>query len=360
MTTETKIKLLRLVSLVLLLTTLLGVMMLSRRERFRKIVTVNPRLEYIYSDDEMIIDDLPSDEGYDIYAMIRDADKKYEIDDDFLKFCAENENISPSNRLLSDCIARIESRGYDDEMWEELTGYTFSVLYDIYTGNAFEGGEVSVIGDVYTAKKTVISLFGSGYGGIIPNGIGAGTVSSSDLVLFTDDNINGNANVNGGGSEVTEYYISGGLKFAIVYTSGVNDAEAVAEAKKRSDFVIAMIQGEKSDADIADIEVKAAENGADLIVFTECASSKLSGILGYVSMDDSAVPVVYGIFGEGENAAYMTFSLTVGVSPILRCYPLSYDGEPLSEEKMLAEAAKRNGRYGSAVIADGYRVRKRS
>lgn len=353
MTTETKIKLLRSISILLLMTTLFGVMMLSRGERFRKIVTVNPRLEYIYSDDEMIIDDLPSDEGYDIYAMIRDADKKYEIDDDFLKFCAENENISPSNRLLSDCIARIESRGYDDEMWEELTGYTFSVLYDIYTGDAFEGGEVSVIGDVYTAKKTVISLFGGGYGGIIPNGIGAGTVSSSDLVLFTD-NV-----VNGGESEVTEYYISGGLKFAVVYTSGMNDVEAVAKAKKRSDFVIAMIQGKKSDEDIADIEVAAAENGADLIVFAECDSSKFSGILGYISTDTSDVPVVYGIFGEGENAAYMTFSLTVGVSPILRCYPLSYDGEPLSDEEMLAEAAKRNGRYGSAVIADGYRVRKR-
>lgn len=351
MTTETKIKLVRSASLVLLLSVLFGVMMLSRRERFRKIVTVNPRLEYIYSDDEMIIADLPSDEGYDIYAMIRDADKKYEIDDDFLKFCAENENISPSNRLLSDCIARIESRGYDDEMWEELTGYTFSVLYDIYTGDAFEGVEVSVIGDLYTPKKTVISLFGGGYGGIIPNGIGAGTVSSSDLILFTDDVVNGDD------GDAVEYYISGGLKFAVVYTS---DADAVAEAKKRSDFVIAMIRGEKSDADIADVEVNAAENGADLIVFAECASSKLSGSLGYVSTETSDVPVVYGIFGDGENAAYMTFSLTVGVSPILRCYPLSYDGEPLSEEEMLAEAAKRNGRYISAVIADGNRVRKRS
>lgn len=324
----------------------IGLILISEYAKIRAIVTTNPTLPYEYSDDELIMDALPQDEGYDIYAMIRDADKKYDIDDGFLHFCAENENIDPLGTFTSTCLSWIESMGYDDGMWEDLTGYTFSVLYDLYTGAALSGGDgdIKVLGDVYVTKKTVILLMGDGCGGIIPDGIGAH--AKEDITVFSD----------GAAEEKdVEYYISGGLKFAVVYidadTDTVTSASAVSIARSVSDVVIAVVKNGSAE-DAAPTGFISA--GADLVVY-----SVGDGTLEYVTSEGDAVPVINGISQKGEGAAYMTLSLTVGVKPILRYYPLSPDGEPLTEEEMMAEIAARNPLFITAVVADDFKVRER-
>ena len=111
------------------------------------------------SDDEMQSVAKYDDTGDSIYDIIESADKKYDVDRGFLDFCVGNKNINRDGTLLAACKRYLDSRGYRDDMWETLTGYTFSVLYDIYKGN-LTSPNVTVLGDVYDQKKTTLAFTG--------------------------------------------------------------------------------------------------------------------------------------------------------------------------------------------------------
>ena len=155
-----RILLLRTASVLLLLAVSAAAVLFMQRERVGGIYTSAEPLEYGYSDDEMPRVDEIADSEYNLFLELRAADKKYDIDDGFIRFCADDENINSDGMLLSSCADYLKTSGYDDEMWETLTGYTFSVLYDLYTGAAYSAPDITVAGDIYYRHKTTLAFAG--------------------------------------------------------------------------------------------------------------------------------------------------------------------------------------------------------
>lgn len=109
-----------------------------------------------------VLDRVPSPSTIEdeIFALLPKSGMKYSIDTGFLTFCAENPNINTDGMFLQMALTRLETNGYDDSMWEDLTGYTFSVLYDIYTGAAEEQDNIHVVGELYYPRKITFAFAG--------------------------------------------------------------------------------------------------------------------------------------------------------------------------------------------------------
>lgn len=315
MTEPVKIRLIRWSAVVLLVSVTAGLMLLSYKMRISAIETSNPELSYLYSDMEMDPVGMPQDNETDVFVKLGLFDKKYDIDVGFVEFCESDERINPDGTFLVSLKSRLDAMRYDDELWADLTGYTFSVLYDIYTGAAYKDG-INVIGDVFGQNKTTVAVFG---------GSGA---SDELLEMLTDADVRFS-------SDGTEFYISGGLKFAFCA-----DADAVASAKAVSDIVIAE----------AETEIKVGElaaSGAD-VVFTSSGETCVE----YVG--DSVA-----LYGIGDSVL-VTVTLAVGMDPIVRVYPcVNSDGTASLADDVTAKAVIEavNARSSSAKIDENGRVR---
>lgn len=316
MTESVRIRLVRGCAVLLLLLATGGLMMLSHRMRIMAIETGNPELSYLYSDAEMEPVGMPQDNETDVFVKLGLYDKKYDIDVGFVEFCANDERINPDGTFLVSFKSRLDAGRYDDDIWADLTGYTFSALYDIYTG-AYSGG-VNVLGDLFDQHKTTVSVVG------LPGE--DGTLTAYDLRFDVLDGV--------------KFYLSGGLKFALCG----KDSD-VAAAKAVCDIVIA-------EADTEDGAKALADAGAD-VVFTESGET-------HVEYEGDTV-AVYGIVGEGDgNGLFVTVTLAVGIDPIVRVYPCeSADGTVVlcDEKTSAALLADINERSESAKTDDGGRVR---
>lgn len=330
MTESRKLALVRAVSAVLLLALTVGVISYAEKMRILKIKTSNSRLPYLYSDEEMQGVLMPQDTATDIFVQLGLYDKKYDIDAEFVDFCAENEQINLDGTFLTALKSRLESGRYSDDVWESLTGYTFSVLYDIYTG-AVERGEVDVIGDVFDQNKTSVSLFGM-----------SDRTSDTSTFPFAGElaELVQKTNVIFEVGSGTRFFISGGLKFAFC-----RDAENVTEAKKVCDIVIAESQTETDAAIFAEV-------GAD-VVFVTSGNTRAEYI--------GDCTVLYGV-GEisSQSSMLATVTLAVGMDPIVRLYPcvLSDGKAVLADENARAELiAAANALSETAVIDENGRIK---
>ncbi len=331
MTESRKLTLIRVVSALLLLTVTVGMISYAEKMRVSKIKTSNSRLPYLYSDDEMNGVLMPQDTATDVFVQLGLYEKKYDIDAGFVDFCAENEQINLDGTFLTSLKSRLETGRYSDDIWEDLTGYTFSVLYDIYTG-AIECGEVDVIGDVFDQNKTSIALFGMNDktqdGSSLPfEGELSELLQKTDLIFEIAESD-------------TSFFISGGLKFALC-----RSAESVADAKKVCDIVIAEAQTNED-------AVALAHEGAD-VVFARSGETYAEYI------GDCTV-----LFGVGEissnNSLFATVTLAVGMDPIVRIYPcVCVDGRVvLADENTTAELImSANSRSESAFIDETGRIK---
>ncbi len=334
MNTKEKILYTRIISAVLLLFLTVAAVLYMNRVRELSIKTVNDVLPYVYSDDELGKLPVPEDDGADILLIIADADKKYDIGEEFLNFCVSHENINSNGNLLSAVKRRIESSGYSDNIWADMTGYTFSVLYDIYTGAAFGDG-VTLLTDVYDQRKTTVMITADEADKVAMSDSLADTFDAADLA------------VSGNGDAAVNTYISGGVKFAVAVGE---DADAVASAKAVCDFVIAVTK----DGEFAE---SAAMAGADAVFVTdkEAVDADVEYHLG--------VPVVYGISPLGSDGGeYMTVTMTVGVAPILRYYSCAVkDGvaTELTGDELTAAILDINERSESATVDDDGRIKNK-
>ncbi len=299
----------RAVAVVLLFATTLCVMLLSRERQMKAIKTENPEMQYVYSDEGLSPVGMPEDSGTDVFVKLGLYDKKYDIDAGFVDFCAEDERINADGNFLTSLKSRLDAGDYDDDIWAELTGYTFSVLYDLYTGAPTE-----IIGDPFDQNKTVISVF---------DGVAAGELTE----------MLANATLGFDAPALTELYISGGLKFAFC-----GDADGITEAKSISDIVIARVDAADANA--------AADAGADVIL---------------VAADEPRIEYAGdAVVLYGTDGMYVSVTLAVGIAPIVRVYPIAEtDG---STELMNADSAKAvydaiNSRSESARLDENGRVR---
>lgn len=324
MTESRKLALVRAVSAALLLLLTFCVIGYAEKMRILGIKTSNQRLPYLYSDDGMQGVLMPQDTATDVFVQLGLYDKKYDIDAGFVDFCAENEQINLDGTFLTAFKSRLETGRYSDEIWEALTGYTFSVLYDIYTG-AIERGEVDVIGDVFDQNKTSVALFG------INDEIA--DVSSlpftgelSELLQKTDVIFNAESE--------TRFFVSGGLKFAFC-----RGAENVGDAKKVCDIVIAEAETE--------LDAAALANAGANVVFVRSGETAAEYIGDCI--------VLYGI-GEisGRSSIFATVTLAVGIDPIVRIYPcVASDGKTvLADETARAEVIMSANSLSSGAIID--------
>lgn len=316
MTESGKIRLIRWTSAVLLVAVTAALMICECKMRMRAIETTNPELSYLYSDMEMDPVGMPQDNETDVFVKLGLFDKKYDIDVGFVEFCAKDERINPDGTFLVSFKSRLDAMRYDDEVWADLTGYTFSVLYDIYTGAAYGGG-VSVIGDVFDQDKTTVAV------------LGADTASGELAEMI------GAADVTFAGAETPTYYISGGLKFAFC-----TDAGAVADAKAVSDIVIAEAQTYADAPAFVDA-------GADF-VFTRSGETCVEYVGDCVA--------VYGF----DGSVFVTVTLAVGIDPIVRIYPcVTADGTAVLADETTAKSVidALNSRSLSAKIDENGRVR---
>ena len=129
------------------------------RAQMMSIITHLSSMPYSFSDDELEHRLSASQAAENVYVAVMNADKKYDVGNDFLDFLFDDSNINASGDL-SDSIRRyIDQNGYDDDMWGKLTGYSFSVLYDMYTGAAYDGS-IHIIGDIYAQKTTSLAFGG--------------------------------------------------------------------------------------------------------------------------------------------------------------------------------------------------------
>lgn len=337
MNTKEKIFYTRVIAAVLLLALTVAAVMYMNRVRELSIKTTNDALIYVYSDDGLGKLPVPEDDGADILLVIANADKKYDIGEDFLDFCVADKNINASGNLLSAVKRRVMSNGYNDDIWADMTGYTFSVLYDMYTGDAFGDG-VTLLTDIYDQRKTTVIITADGADGVVLSDGVADVFDSADLA------------VSGNGEPAVKTYISGGLKFAVAVGE---EADAVTSAKAVCDFVIAVTK----DGEFA---ASAVETGADAVFVTGDGADGADGVSADVEYH-LGVPVVYGIPPlESDGGAYLTVSMTVGITPVLRYYPCSsVDGvvTELSGDELTAALSDINERSESATISDDGRIK---
>ncbi len=313
MTEAKKLKLIRVLAVVILLSVTLTAALAVYGARIRAIDRRSPALRYLYSDSEMEPVKIPQDNETDIFVKLGQFDKKYDIDVGFVEFCSSDERINPSGVFLQSFKTRLDLGRYDDDIWADLTGYTFSVLYDIFVGVS---DDTSVIGDVFDQNKTVISFF---------DGESAGELS--DMIA--------ESGVRFEVGEEPKYFISGGLKFALCTAE-----DDIAAVKAVCDTVIV-------EADAEFDPVSLANAGADIVLVR-------SGETGVEYIGDTVA--VYGLTDE----LYMSVTLAVGIDPIVRLYPtvLTEGGRTLCDPqaaKAVYEAI--NGRSDSAKIDENGRVR---
>ncbi len=160
MTGKREIILTRAVAAVLLIALAAATVAVSYRTAMNGIVNSLTPLAGAPSDNELMVRPLYTDTGEDIYDAILEAtDKKYDIDRGFIDFCAKNERLFPNGGFTEVCRRYLSTTGYRDEMWEALTGLSFSVLYDIYKGRTNDEN-VTVLGDVYDPHKTTLAFTG--------------------------------------------------------------------------------------------------------------------------------------------------------------------------------------------------------
>lgn len=324
MITRKQTKVIRLISAAVLAVITLTVVICMDIAARRSIDRTGEPLQYGYSDEPLENKVMPEDPVADILFAIGSADKKYDVGEDFLLFCANDKNINADGRFLSFAKTMFELMGYSDDLWVDITGYGFSVLYDIYTG-AVENGSVEVFGDVYDQHKTVVSVSfdGGDYGEI---------TGDSDIAL-------------GFGESGVRYVISGGVKLALCVSV---DADALAEAEASSDVMLVY-----TDIDGAEEAISA---GADAVFVAD-------GEFDPHVQSVDGIPVVYGMRAvDAEGAAVLTVSVSAGIDPILRYYPLAVlDGEvTLPDGEELASALELlNSRSDTAVIGDDFRVKRK-
>ncbi|MCD7944496.1 MAG: CapA family protein [Clostridia bacterium] len=159
-----KIKFTRIAAFFLLLFFTLILIFVTESRAVRSISFAISTLTADPSDEEMYQAQQPDEDSENVTSIILAADKKYDIDAGFIEFCINDENINTDGQLLSNIIYYIGSSGYRDDMWGELTGLSFSVLYDIYTGAAAADSSgdpsITVFGDLYESSTTTISFAG--------------------------------------------------------------------------------------------------------------------------------------------------------------------------------------------------------
>ncbi len=324
MITRKQTKAIRLISVTTLVFLSLAVVICADAVARRSVDKTRKTLQYVYSDEPLENKAMPEDPVADILFAIGTADKKYDVSEDFLLFCANDKNINADGRFLAFAKTMFELMGYSDELWMDLTGYGFSVLYDLYTGAA-ENGDVEVLGNVYDQHKTVIAV--SFDGGNFSNIAG-----DTDISLgYCEDGV--------------RYVISGGLKFALCVDA---ESDALIEAEASSDVMLAYTdRNSVEDAILA---------GADAVFVAdgECEP--------YIDAEDG-VFVVYGMRStETSGAAVLTVSVSAGVDPVLRYYPvIVVDGDiTLPDEGELSILLeKTNSRSDTAVIGDDFRVKRK-
>ncbi len=331
MTESAKTRLVRAVSVVLLIAVTLGAIVISEKRRTENIKTNNSPLPYLYSDNGMEFVSMPQGTATDVFVNLSLYEKKYDIDVGFIDFCAESETINPDGNFLTMLKSRLESGRYSDDIWEDLTGYTFSVLYDVYSG-AVERDEVTVIGDVLDLHKTTLAFFGASK----PSDFDGDEFEGSLAELF------GGTDLTFDVGEDARFFISGGLKFAIC-----RGVEAALNAKKSCDFVIAEAETETEAAELAAV-------GADVVISKN----------GEAKAEYIGDCVVF--FGAGElfdeNAVFIAVTLAVGMDPIVRLYPVqASDGKfRLADENATADfISKTNLRSENAKIDENGRIKYR-
>lgn len=405
------------------------------------------------------------DTGEDVYDVILEADKKYDIDRGFIKFCANSDTLYPDGDFLSACRRYITQNGYNDEMWETLTGITFSVLYDIYTGRISDGS-VTVLGDVYDVGKTTLAFTGDmnlghdswamthmrAHGGSIENCISKDLITMMqdadflfvnnefsisdrgeplknkmytfradpddlsifrflgvDMVSLANNHVYdygpdafsdtmkhideaGILRVGAGENEAEaseiRYVISGGVKLAFCAASsaevhrmtpvadgekggvmGIYDTEkflrVIKEADANADIVIAYVHfGKENSNALNDVQVAAAHSfvdaGADIVIGAH--PHVLQPVEYY-----NGVPIVYSLGNFWFNSssydtAFLTISVSVGITPVLRLYPCMMDGGDLSladKDDAARIIGKMNSWSKTADIGDDNRIRER-
>ncbi len=318
MTESKKYHLVRGTAAALLLCVTVTVIAVAKGIRIRAIDRSNPSMPYLYSDMEMEPVGMPQDSETDVFIKLDAFDKKYNIDVGFVDFCASEERINANGTFLGELRSRLDANRYSDEMWADLTGYTFSVLHDLYTGAALsEDSDVCVLGDAFDQNKTVISILDG--------------VPLDELFSMTESESLRLDAVGG-----VKYFISGGLKFAVCGA----DAD-IAGAKAVSDAVIAEAMS-ASDADAL------AAAGADVIFIR-------TGEMRTEYIGDTVVIC-------GTESLYVSVTLAVGIDPIVRVYPTVKVGEGVSLADAEASAvaiADANNRSDSAYIDENGRLRRK-
>ena len=151
--------LLRVGSVLLMLAAAVCAIYFTWRAQMTSIVQSLSPMQYFFSDDELEHRLSAFEAADNVYAAVAGADKKYDVGSDFLDFLFADDKINASGTLSDSIRSYIVSNGYDDDMWGKLTGLSFSVLYDIYTGAANDGS-VHVLGDIYGQKTTTLAFGG--------------------------------------------------------------------------------------------------------------------------------------------------------------------------------------------------------
>lgn len=324
MITRKQTKVIRLISVTLLAVISLAVVICADVTARRSVDRTRKTLQYGYSDEPLENKAMPDDPVADILFAIDSADKKYDVSEDFLLFCANDKNINTDGRFLTFAKTMFELMEYSDELWMDLTGYGFSVLYDLYTGAAVNG-DVEVLGNVYDQHKTVIavSFDGGDYGDIIGDaGITLGCCEDG-----------------------VRYVISGGVKLALCVGA---ESDALIEAEASSDVMLAYTdRNSVEDAILA---------GADAVFVADSECEP------YIDAEDG-VFVVYGMRStETSGAAVVTVSVSAGVDPVLRYYPvIAVDGEIMLPDgaAMASILELLNARSDTAVVGDDFRVKRK-
>lgn len=384
----------------LLLALTVAIVAVSWYTKMMSIRTALPPLENIPSDNEMSIHITYTGSDDDVRDAILASVKKYDIDRGFIDFCAENKAISPGGDFFASCRRYLSSGGYRDEMWETLTGYTFSVLYDIYTGR-IEDESVTVLGDLYTTHKTTLAFTGTvdaTHDHTVSHGILSMTngadilfadirtpISSSgelllcetlgvDIVSVTDANADSlddtlrvlsDAGISSLGPVTgIRYYISGGIKLALCSFPASSGIDTVSLAESNADVVIAIVRvdpdaraDEADGADGAALFHDLVDAGADIVI------GMCRGALLPVEYYNGK-PILCGLnpLFESTDTAIITVSASVGIRPVVRFYPCTQsDGEVALADG--TDAARiigmMNSQSSSADIGDDNRVRER-
>ncbi len=317
MITRKQVRDIRIASLALLLALALALVVCSAISSRRSADTSGNPLSYGYPDKPLENKVMPDDYVSDILFAIGDAGSKYEVGEDFLLFCDGNENINTDGRFLYFAKTMIELMGYSDDIWGDVAGYGFSVLYDLYTGAA-EDGSIEVLGDVYDQHKTVVSVSFDGADHRDVTG-------DADLFL-------------GFGEEGVRFVISGGVKMALAVCA---DREALAAAEASSDVLLVC-----TDADGVDAALLA---GADAVFVADSECEPHVEAVG-------GVFVIYGVrSADLADAPVLTVSVSAGIDPVVRYYPIAAADE--AEAAAMIDAV--NSRSDTALIGYDFKVKRK-